>query len=305
VELRHLRYFIAVADELHVGRAAEKLRISQPALSQQVIALEEEIGTPLLLRHSRGVSLTSAGLAFLEHARDVLARVRSGVEAAKDAAERQQITLNMGLPETKAAVLRISRALTAFVDARTDLRLQTSGLPWLEQVDAVKSGKLDLGFCWTGDEKDPDRLPPGLSGRRLIYDPGEYALIPVDHPLAALEVVTLEDLHPCSFGIYERELHPQLYDHLMRHLRLEGLKQVETAKGVTSAAGAVPLVLARNGWTFVSRLVGQEQLPGVVARKISGVSVPAGIEVIWRAEDTRRQIGEIADFLASAVPTAP
>lgn len=300
MELRHLRYFVAVAEEGHVGRAAERLHVSQPALSQQIIALEEEIQTPLLLRHPRGAALTAAGEAFLNHARAALAQVREGVEAARHAACMQPVTFTVGLPETQAAVLQMSRRFTSFAELHSEVRLKTSGLPWLEQLQAVADGKLDLGFCWTGDERDPERLPFGLSGRRLIYDPGEYALLPVDHPLAHRETVTLNDLKAYLFGIYDRALHPPLYDHLIHHLRLEGLDRVEGAPGVTSAAGAVPLVLARGGWTFVSRLVGQEALPGVVARRIASISVPAGIEVIWRGDDNRPGLLSLVEHLAAA-----
>lgn len=300
MELRHIRYFVAVAEELHFGRAAERLNVSQPAMSQQISALEQELGAPLLLRQPSGVRLTEAGSIFLKHAREALAAANQAVEEARRVAHGETGLLKVGLPETQLAVTLASKGIAAFSRAHPNVTVQTTGQPWLEQLRAVGDGKLDIGFCWTGDETDPERLPFNLAGRRLIYDPGEYALLPADHPLSARQHVHLADLTQFPFGIYERHLHPPLHDHLLRYLKFGGLKTVEGAPGVTSAAGSVPLVLARGGWTFVSRLVGLEPPVGVVSRRIEGVEAPAGIEVIWRSDDRRWLVREIVRHIEAS-----
>jgi DNA-binding transcriptional LysR family regulator len=298
MELRHIRYFVAVAEELHFGRAAERLNVSQPAISQQIIALEQVVGAPLLLRQPQGVSLTPAGTVFLKHAREALAAAHQAVEEARLVAKGETGFLKVGLPETRFAVSLASKGIAAFAEAHPNVVVRTTGQPWLEQLRAVGEGKLDVGFCWTGDDGDPDRLPFGLAGVRLIYDPGEYALLPGDHILAARGRLRLEDLKEFPFGIYERHLHPPLYDHLVRYLQLGGLKTIEGAPGVTSAAGSVSLVLARGGWTFVSRLVGLDPPVGVVSRVIEKVEAPAGIEVIWRSDDRRWLVREMVRHIA-------
>jgi DNA-binding transcriptional LysR family regulator len=213
--------------------------------------------------------------------------------------------LNMGLPETQVAVALASNGIAAFCRAHPNVKVCTTGQPWLEQLRAVADGKLDVGFCWTGDQNDPDRLPFGLAGRRLIYDPGEYALLPADHTLAAREQVCLGDLKNYPFGMYERHLHPPLYDHLVRYLQIGGLKTIEGAPGVTSAAGSVPLVLAWGGWTFVSRLVGLEPPIGVVSRRIVGMEAPAGIDVIWRSDDRRWLIRQAVGYMKAETDLRP
>jgi DNA-binding transcriptional LysR family regulator len=300
VELRHLRYFVAVAEELHFGRAAERLHVSQPAMSQQIISLEQEVGAPLLSRQRSGVSLTAAGTAFLKHAREALSAAQEAADAARLAAHGETGLLTVGLPETQAAVSVASAGVALFKQAHPGVNVRTSGLPWLEQLKAVAAGKLDLGFCWTGSEDDPDRLPFGLAGQRLIYDPGEFALLPTGHSLAAQATVSVEELREYPFGIYERHLHPPLYDHLISHLKVAGLKHIEGAPGVTSAAGSASLVLARGGWTFVSRLVAREPPTGVSAKRISGISAPAGIEVIWRGDDRRWIVSEFVKAVTAA-----
>ncbi|HZG09608.1 MAG TPA: LysR family transcriptional regulator [Allosphingosinicella sp.] len=300
MELRHIRYFVAVAEDLHFGRAAKRLNVSQPALSQQISALEQAVGAPLLLRQPKGASLTAAGTAFLKHAREALAAAHQAVEEARFVANGETGSLKVGLPETERAVTLASKGIAAFCANHPNVAVRTTGQPWLEQLRAVADGKLDVGFCWTGDDGDPERLPFNLSGRRLIYDPGEYALLPGDHVLAAGTDVHLEDLQAFPFGIYERHLHPPLYDHLIRYLQIGGVKTIEGAPGVTSAAGSVPLVLARGGWTFVSRLVGLHPPVGVVARRIRGLEAPAGIEVIWRSDDRRWLVREVVRHIEQA-----
>jgi DNA-binding transcriptional LysR family regulator len=305
MELRHIRYFVAVAEELHFGRAAERLNVSQPAMSQQISALEQAVGAPLLLRQPRSVSLTPAGTVFLKHAREALAAAHQAIEEARLVANGETGLLKVGLPETRFAVTLASKGIAAFSRAHPNVAVRTSGQPWLEQLRAVADGKLDVGFCWTGDEHDPERLPFGLSGKRLTYDPGEYALLPGDHVLAARDEVRLDELKQFPFGIYERHLHPPLYDHLVRHLQIAGLKAIEGAPGVTSAAGSVALVLARGGWTFVSRLVGSDPPVGVVSRRIEGVEAPAGVEVIWRSDDRRWLVREIVEHIGIAARGLP
>jgi DNA-binding transcriptional LysR family regulator len=242
---------------------------------------------------------------FLKHAREALAAAHQAIEEARLVANGETGQLKVGLPETHLAVTLASKGIATFSRAHPNVAVRTSGQPWLEQLRAVADGKLDVGFCWTGDESDSERLPFGLSGRRLIYDPGEYALLPGNHAIAAREDVRLEDLKQFPFGIYERHLHPPLYDHLVRHLQIGGLKEIEGAPGVTSAAGSVPLVLARGGWTFVSRLVGLEPPMGVVSRRIEGVEAPAGIEVIWRSDDRRWLVREIVRHIGESVRAHP
>ena len=123
MELRHLRYFVALAEELHFGRAAQRLQISQPPLSQQIAALEREIGVPLLRRTSRMVELTPAGGAFLEEARQTLDQARNAVEQARRAALGEIGRLQVGfVPVCGIIPVAIRRFMTKFPEVRVTLR---------------------------------------------------------------------------------------------------------------------------------------------------------------------------------------
>lgn len=290
MELRHLRYFIAVAMAKNFGRAAERLHISQPALSQQIRDLEGLVGAPLLERHARGVSLTAAGEVLLPLAERLVADAKAALMAARGACGQLTGTVRIGLPETYHAVSRAKRVIQALTEAFPQAEFVTVGLPWLEQPTALLEERIDLGFCWSGGPESTARYVPGIASMRLVEDPGEFALLGTSHPLANAPDVTLSQLASSPFALFERQLHPPFFDHLVHGLREHGLGGVETALGVGSAGASIPLIIASGGWTIVSRLVGAEAFTGAVAKRLRGVRIDAGIDLIWRAEDQRPHI---------------
>jgi DNA-binding transcriptional LysR family regulator len=145
MELRHLRYFVAVADELHFGRAATKLHISQPPLSHQIRDLEREVGVDLFHRNRRFVALTDAGRAFLEKARGVLADADQAVAAARRVGRGDVGRLAIGFgPFLAAGVL--GKIVNAFVSSHAHVKLEFRTLHTLEQMDALIGGKIDVAF---------------------------------------------------------------------------------------------------------------------------------------------------------------
>lgn len=300
MELRHLRYFVAVAEHGHVGRAATALLVAQPTLSQQLRDLEREIGTPLFVRHARGVTLSTAGEVFLPHAAAILEAVDMACDAARLHGTGAAGRLLVGLPETAPALSLARSAIQSMAATHPAIELVWSGLPWLLQPAALADRALDIGFCWTGGVSGEAAYPDGLTGLRLVDDPGEFALLADDHPLAAHASLTMEQLGDYPFALFDRALLPQLHDYLLRGLSRHGLVECRSAPGVTSATGSTGLLLASGGWTLVSRLVSQEALPGVVARRVHGVSIPAGIDVVWRQADERAAISVAIQALVTA-----
>ncbi len=146
MELRHLRYFVRVASELHFGRAAEQLGISQPPLSQQIRLLEQELGVQLFERSSRKVRLTVAGRLFLEEARATLAQADHAVRVTRRAALGEIGELTIGLSASTLYVSIVSDALSLFRSRHPDVHLSVAELPTAAQRDAVAGGALDLGF---------------------------------------------------------------------------------------------------------------------------------------------------------------
>ncbi|WP_448208004.1 LysR substrate-binding domain-containing protein [Azospirillum sp. sgz302134] len=190
MELRHIRYFIAVAEELNFTRAAERLRTAQPSLSQQIRDLEEEVGTPLLERTKRRVALTAAGRAFLDEARLVMAQTQRAIMMARRAAQADQRKLTIGfLPSAEVKIFPsvLSSMRAEFPDVPVELRHMTTG----EQRDALANGSIDVGFM---------RLP--VDEAMMVHDvvlmEKLVVVLPADHPLATLDRVPLTALarHP-------------------------------------------------------------------------------------------------------------
>ena len=145
IELRHLRYFIAVAEELHFGRAARRLGIAQPPLSVQIQRLEAEIGVELFERTSRRVQLTAAGRALLDEGRHVLSGFRSATEAAQRAARGETGSLTVAFAAS-VMFLSLPRIIRRFRDEFPRVRLELRELPTGPQIIALRDGELDIGF---------------------------------------------------------------------------------------------------------------------------------------------------------------
>jgi len=149
MELRHLRYFVAVGDEQHYGRAAKQLHVAQPALSRQIQDLEEEIGVKLFDRLGRGVKISTAGKSFLEDARRILQQVTEATARAKRAASGQSGTLRVGFVESISWDGVVPDSFWQFRESQPDAELQLKPLSSLQQIEAIRSGQLDGGFLFT------------------------------------------------------------------------------------------------------------------------------------------------------------
>lgn len=145
IELRHLRYFIAVAEELHFGRAAERLRISQPPLSQQIQALEEMVGARLLARNNRNVSLTQAGEMFLKEAYQVLDQVGRAAEKAARLDRGELGEMTIGFTSSAPFIGVVSRSLRAFRQHSPQVHIKMREINAKQQIEPLLNGELDLG----------------------------------------------------------------------------------------------------------------------------------------------------------------
>jgi len=167
MELRHLRYFVRVASELHFGRAAEQLGISQPPLSQQIRLLEQELGVQLFERSSRKVRLTAAGRLFLDEAKATLAQADRAVRVTRRAAVGELGELTIGLSASTLFVPIVSDALNLFRSGHPDVHLSFTELPIAAQRDAVAGGTLDLGFVRS---RNMPLLPDNIAAECVVTD---------------------------------------------------------------------------------------------------------------------------------------
>src|SRR3954467_8498072 len=200
IELRLLRYFAVVAEELHMGHAAARLYISQPALSQQIRVLEDQVGLPLFVRHPRGVALTEAGEALLREARDVLERSerleRTVDDLRRGATESLRIAVPPGAPSTLLPAL-----LGPLRERRPDAGVEVQELGTPEQLDALHAGSIDLGLV--REPVDDSRL----ARRSLLVEPLGVCL-PAAHPLARKDCLTLAELADDLFVCFPRAWAP-------------------------------------------------------------------------------------------------
>jgi DNA-binding transcriptional LysR family regulator len=182
LDLRRLRYFVAVAEELHFGRAARRLHVAQPALSRQVRALEGQLGVPVLRRDRRGTALTPAGERLLDEARLVLAATDALVRRVREAAtEAPVLTVGFMPGITVTAAVRALRAEHPGLEVRL---LRTT---WDDQVQVLRDGRADVGVV---------RLPIDSRGLRVVplFEEPRVVVLPVGHPLAAKRSVSVADL---------------------------------------------------------------------------------------------------------------
>ena len=264
VELRHLRYFCQVAEDLHFGRAASRLAVSQPALSVQIKQLEMMAGARLLERHSRHVSLTDAGRVFEEAARRILRDVDAALDATRQAEAGEVGVLRVGFGptlmfSTLAQVVRAYRA--RYPGVRMDLR----ELATAEQVEALLRGDLDVGFV-RGAETDP-RLHAELFAR-------EPLLIAVHrgHAAAAAARVPLSMLAGEPWVLFPRTIAPQLHEQVMRLCREAGFTPnvIQESREVYTTVG---LVGAGVGVTIVPEAVQRMSWKGVAYKRIPRATV--------------------------------
>jgi DNA-binding transcriptional LysR family regulator len=246
VELRHLRYFVAVAEELHFRRAAERLHVAQPAVSEQVRKLEVDLGVQLFERTHRSVALTNAGVALLDEARRVLRQAEVARQAARNAEERATLRLRIGyLPDAlPTAVPRALRHVAASLPA-VDLDLQSG--PALRLVEDVRAGRLDAAVTC---------LPAPTNGLRVLRtgEQGAVVALPAMHPHAIELEISITRLAPERIVVLPREANPSFRNAIAAMFHAEGLAPafIEVAEPrvehalLAVAAGTGPAILPES-----------------------------------------------------------
>ena len=276
MELRHLRYFVAVAEELHFGRAAERLHIAQPPLSRQIRDLERELGTALFERVARGVELTHAGRAFLPQARLTLSQAERAQRTAQRAALGEIGRLRVGFMEAATYSGILPNVLSFFRMHLPLIGLSLFEMDSAQQEDAFRDGRIDIGIL---------QSPPADADRWLqveqVYTDPLVAALPETDRLASRARIALSDLVAEPFVLFPRSVAPALYDAIIARCRSAGFspRVVQEAAGWHTLAG---LVGAGVGVAFVPRSLSQIQRPGVVYRPVRDLSVEMGLFAAWK-----------------------
>jgi len=278
MELRHLRYFVAVAEEEHYGRAAQRLRVAQPALSRQIQDLEREIGFQLFDRLPRGVRLSAAGKAYLDDVRSILGKVSAATDRAGRVARGLAGTVRVGFPESASWHGIVPDSFRGFRREQPDAELQLSPMSSLEQVQALRAGSLDAGFVFSFPKSDPDLDQLVVATQHLVL------AAPRRHPLTRTSRLRLRDLTEADFIWFPRRQSPVYYDRLMQACTRGGLSPRIVQEAVDQAT-ILSLVVCGLGVAFVSEATRWRCPRDVVLRPVVDLSLAIDFSLVWRNDN--------------------
>ncbi|MCB5944222.1 LysR substrate-binding domain-containing protein [Acidocella sp. KAb 2-4] len=293
MELRHLRYFIAVAEELNFTRAAQRLNTAQPSLSQQILDLEHEIGTPLLTRTKRSVALTVAGQAFLNEARLTIAQARNAVATARRAAELEGHKLTIGF--VPAAEIKVFPGiLTLLRESFPKLQLQLQSFTSLEQRDALLRGDIDIAFM------RPPLSEPGLVAKTVLQEQ-LVAVLPADHTLASRDEVNLHELAETPFLEISPMHGGRLFDTIREHLRAQGVV-LDTVQQVENVLTLFTLIGLGVGFSLMPDYAESLLFRNVTTRRLAGEPIRVDLIMAWREDDKSPEVTAFRELVDARGP---
>ncbi|GAB2785858.1 LysR family transcriptional regulator [Halomonas shantousis] len=244
MELRHLRYFCAVAEELNLTRAAQRMHMAQPPLTRQIKQLEAELGTALFRRHTRGLALTPTGQFFYEHALQILEKMDTTIAATRRLARSGKQLLGIGfVPSIFYSELPV---LIRQLRQKEDIELTLSELTTIQQVQALKAGRIDIGFGRL-------RIDDPEVEQEVLFDEPIIAALPRSHPLSGT-TPTLADLAGYPLIVYPATPRPSYADVVLGLFRRRGLK-VTVIQEANELQTAIGLVASEMGFTLVPEQV--------------------------------------------------
>jgi len=280
MELRHLRYFMAVGEEQHYNRAAQRLRVAQPALSRQIQDLEEEIGFKLFDRLPRGVKISAAGKCLLEDARRILQQINDATARAKRVASGQSGTLRVGFVESISWHGVVPDSFRIFRERQADAELELKPMSSREQIEAVRTGQLDAGFLFTISSINRELAQLPVASLSLML------ATPKGHPLTKLKKLRLRDLSDAAFIWFPRRESPAYYDRLMHECFRGGLKSPHIVQEAVNEATILSLVSCRMGVAFVSGATRWRCPESVILLPVADLKLPLPFALIWRKDNS-------------------
>ena len=287
MEFRQLRYFLTVAQELHFGRAAERLDITQPALSKQIRVLETDIGVQLFIRTKRTVELTQAGEVFSIQAQQLLNQARSAIQLAQRTAKGEVGKLTIGFTPTATYTI-LPKLLGRFQSLYPQVEVAMLELSTEAQVTALNCNEIDVGF-----------LHPPIDSRGLelyhILSEEFVVVLPKQHCLAAKQLLTLKDLAQESFILHSCSEGPFLYDGFLELCRQAGFRP-KIAQETDSHQTRICLVAAGMGITFIPKGLQILVSEDLVCQPIE-ISLKLEFAAVWRSLVTMPVLREFLTVL--------
>ncbi|MBP1851452.1 LysR family transcriptional regulator [Rhizobium halophytocola] len=308
IELRHLRYAIVVADEGHMTRAAERLGLQQPPLSQQIRALEDRIGTPLFRRLPRGMALTEAGEAFIARARQVVADVEGAVDAARRAARGETGKLVIGFTSSAGFHPLVASVVRAYGSASPDVSLTLEEGSTAELIGDLLAERLDAAFVRSTASPDPRlTIEPVWREDMVLALPDTHRLAQGAEGLASAagHGVALADLAGETFVLYRRQSAQGLYDLIITACHEAGFSPrvgQETPRFVSTLS----LVAAGLGLTIIPRSLARLETSGVSYRRILAASpLEAPLSLAYRGDPAAGALKTFIDEVRRQAKASP
>jgi DNA-binding transcriptional LysR family regulator len=321
MELRHLRYFIAVAEEGHITRAAERLGMQQPPLSQQIRALERELDVQLLRRKPRGVELTEAGRALLADARAILAHIEHAFATTRRTARGEQGRIAVGFTSSAPFHPFVPRVIRAFRESFPLIALTLEESGTTELIDDLRHERVDAAFIRT-----PVTDPLGLTVNPLLEEAMLVAL-PSAHPLAAGNTLAARDaagdvagdaavemadapglplagLAAETFVVYRRRSGPGLYDAIFAACHAAGFSPL-VGQEAPRIVSTLNLVAAGLGIAIVPASLQRMQMDGVAYRRLAGAQPRAPLLLASRRGDTSAVVRRFLELVQRTARTFP
>ncbi|HVS77009.1 MAG TPA: LysR family transcriptional regulator [Steroidobacteraceae bacterium] len=288
MELRHLRYFLAVAEELNFTRAAERLGISQPPLTQQIKALEAELGVTLLDRSAYRIELTDAGRIFAAEAARILGDARSAVQAARRAAAGATGRVRVGFTESASFNSLVTSTLRSYRSDHPAVEVSLEEHPSTELIVALRQGRIDAAFV-----RPPLPAERGLTLELLEKEP-LVAAVPSGHPLAGRREVDLGALASETFILYPRAVRPGLADTVVAACEAAGFSP-RVGQYAPQLSSTINLVAASLGISIVPDSMRCLQAGAVTYLPLRGEPLHALLGVAYRADESSTVVSNFID----------
>ena len=294
MDLRRLQYFVAVAEEQHFGRAAARLHMSTPPLSQRIRELETELGLTLFERTSRKVSLTPAGQQLLPEARAVLRAADRFVEAASGLANPG---LTLAFAYCHGSERAASRLAQAFRDRHPDVTVRPAALTSLRIFNDLRAGRLDAAIV-----HPPVPDPIRLTSRSFAAVAFDHVAIPAGHRLATQSVVQASDLEGEGVLLVDRNDAPTYHDDTIAYCASLGVHPRWIHHPATQVERMLDIVSMNGGIGWLNRWQADQVRDGVVIRPLEPVTRYDDFHICWRVDDSSTTT---ADFVATALAVGP
>lgn len=285
MKLKQFRIFVVLADELHFGRAAERLHLAQPALSAQIKMLEYDLGVPLFIRTTRRVRLTSAGEAFLPEALAAIAQSEAAVRVARSAGEEGAHILKIGGVDSATAGL-LPRVVRRFREINPNVNLKVFEMLSAPALNMLENRSLDIAFV---------RKPPNdehLQSRFILSEP-IVAALPKSHPLASSSEIAISDIAHEPLVISGRSSRPIMFDVVLDYLRSNGIEP-NILQEANERHMIIAMVASGLGVSLVPSWVSDFRRDDVVFLPLKGGGPTVDVHAAWRENE---QMSVVTDFL--------